>query len=62
MTSPCKDCTRRKVGCHNVETCPDWAVHVERTKARYAARKEKMETMDSIEDSVRRRGGKLSQR
>lgn len=36
--SPCKDCTRRKVGCHNVETCKDWKKYVEALRAERAER------------------------
>lgn len=34
MIVPCKDCTRRRVGCHNVNTCEDWRAHVETEKKR----------------------------
>lgn len=36
--SPCpKECPKRKVGCHNVETCENWAAHVARKKAQRQA-------------------------
>lgn len=52
MTSPCKDCKRRKVGCHNVETCKVWAAYVEANKAhllaRYAAKEEREDVMKHL--------------
>lgn len=33
-----KDCPRRKVGCHNVNTCPEWAEHVRRQQERQRAK------------------------
>ena len=36
-----KDCPNRRVDCHNVETCENWAKQVEENKARLKARHEK---------------------
>ena len=38
--SPCKDCTRRFYGCHNVKLCKPWAEYVAKKKAEKAARDE----------------------
>ena len=40
MTSPCKDCQRRTLGCHNEDECPDWKAYMELKERVYAARKE----------------------
>lgn len=49
MTSPCKDCQRRTLGCHNVDECQDWKAYVELKKRVYAARKEVSEQGDDFE-------------
>lgn len=36
--SCCYKCGRRKPGCHDVETCPDWAKEVEKRRADKEAR------------------------
>lgn len=36
-----KDCPRRKVGCHNVETCENWRKQVEENRKRLMERDEK---------------------
>lgn len=38
--SCCHGCTKRKVGCHDVKKCPDWAKEVEARKADRAAKAE----------------------
>lgn len=55
MKSPCKDCKRRKIGCHNVEKCKDWAMYVEYKKARQDAQPI---MMNWDEHNRRRRGVK----
>ena len=30
IEAPCRDCKRRKVGCHNEETCPEWKEYREK--------------------------------
>lgn len=47
--SPCRDCTRRAPGCHNVETCEDWREWV---KARDAWRAHKKKEVDYRNASV----------
>lgn len=32
------DCPKRRVGCHNVETCEKWAAHVEERRKEYERR------------------------
>lgn len=34
----CRGCAKRKPGCHNVRTCPDWAQEVERRRKEKEAR------------------------
>lgn len=38
--SPCKDCKRRKQGCHDVKKCKAWAGYVEQKKKEWAVREE----------------------
>lgn len=51
MTSPCKDCKRRKVGCHNTETCVGWAEYVEANKTRLLAQFEAKEEYEDRKQS-----------
>lgn len=45
--SPCMDCKRRKVGCHDVKKCKAWAEYVDKKKAAQAAAVERsMERFD----------------
>lgn len=32
MNSPCMECKRRSLGCHNVNTCKPWAEYQERVR------------------------------
>ena len=41
--APCKDCTERHLGCHDVERCEKWAAYVEKKKAAKAAMDEEAE-------------------
>lgn len=62
MTSPCKDCERRTLGCHNVDTCDKWRDYVE---ARKKASDQKAETVRQCNDwerHLRRHGCKLPRR
>jgi len=34
----CIGCSKRQVGCHNIQTCPAWAEHEAAKPAMYAAR------------------------
>lgn len=54
MTSPCKDCKRRKVGCHNVKTCKAWAKYVA-SKEKRKAQKDTGYTAQDWENHLRRR-------
>lgn len=62
--SPCKECKRRKTGCHNVETCAKWREYVELMKKKRAAAAEKRDAHMDWEEHLRRRGRKneLNQR
>ena len=42
------DCPKRRVGCHNVETCEKWAEHVEKRRKEYERRKELAEGRERI--------------
>lgn len=48
-----KDCPRRKVGCHNVNTCEIWAAQVEALQVKRAA---KAEERQKCSDIMRSRG------
>lgn len=39
--SPCKDCKRRKLGCHDSKKCKAWAEYVQTKKAARAAAEER---------------------
>ena len=58
MKSPCKECQRRTLGCHNVDTCTEWRDYVETKKKAYAA---KMETAKQGNDWIQhmRRHGRM---
>ena len=49
MTSPCKDCQRRTLGCHNVDVCQEWKAYVEARKIAYAAKRAVAEQGDDFE-------------
>lgn len=56
MKSPCKDCARRKVGCHNVDTCREWREYVEANQAAQARRRDNTEKGSNWQEHLRRRG------
>ena len=56
MDSPCKGCTKRKIGCHNVETCKPWRAYVEINKARLDAKNEAHEEFAAVKAHLRRHG------
>ena len=62
MTSPCQNCKRRKVGCHNVDSCKAWRDYVE--KVRMAKEKRLEDSMGSEDycQHIKRHGGTLSER
>ena len=60
MTSPCKDCKRRKVGCHNVEKCKEWSEYVQMNQARLAAKYEAHEETEDIKRHMRRHGHRIT--
>ncbi len=62
MKSPCKDCARRKVGCHNVDTCPAWQEYVKDVQAAKAMRDEYRMEQESRNAHLKRRGCPMSMR
>lgn len=56
MDGPCKDCARRKVGCHNVDTCPEWRMHVQRVQEARNRRDEYREEQVTRTEHLKRRG------
>lgn len=42
-TSPCKDCERRSVGCHNGSVCAAWAEFEQQVKAEREAANARLE-------------------
>jgi len=62
MLSPCKDCERRKVGCHNVDTCPEWRLYVESVQKAKVRRDEYREEQCARTSHLRRRGCKPAMR
>ena len=59
MKSPCKECTRRKLGCHNVDTCPQWREYVENNQKAKAIRSETAMQGCDWERHLRRHGQKV---
>lgn len=47
--NPCKDCERRRVGCH--AECEDYKKYAENNQETYRKRKEHREIIDAIADS-----------
>lgn len=64
MNSPCKECKRRKPGCHNVNTCEKWRQYVELMQKKRADTAQNREVSMDWEQHLRRRGRKneLSQK
>lgn len=60
MTSPCKDCQRRTLGCHNADTCPEWQKYEEAKLVKYAVKKELGDQCFDFERHQRRHGHKLT--
>lgn len=52
--SPCYGCERRHPGCHNVETCEDWAKQEAEKERRMAAEQKHRELNNYKADSIRR--------
>ena len=47
MNAPCHNCDRRRVGCHNAQTCPEWAAFEKRRdELREKIRQENMVNTD----------------
>jgi hypothetical protein len=62
MKSPCKDCERRKVGCHNVDTCPQWLAFVQSNQEAKVRRDEYLEEQNARTSHLKRRGYKPGMR
>ena len=62
MTSPCMNCQRRKLGCHNVDTCQEWKAHEEAKKKEYAERIDYADGGYDYEQHQKRHGRKLPRR
>ena len=58
MRSPCKECPRRKVGCHNVDTCEEWREFVKATQEANERRDEYRREQQIREGHLMRRGYK----
>ena len=56
MLSPCKNCERRKVGCHNVDTCPEWLEYVKTKQEAKAKRDDYREEQATRTAHLKRRG------
>jgi len=56
MKSPCKDCPGRKVGCHNVDTCPEWREYVKTNQEAKARRDDYREEQETRISHLKRRG------
>lgn len=59
MKSPCKDCQRRTLGCHNVDTCPEWRGYVENNERLKALKSETARQGIDWEQHLRRHGCKV---
>lgn len=55
MNSPCKDCKRRKIGCHDVEKCNAWREHVEAQRNRLKQMAEEKNSHMNWDEHLRRR-------
>lgn len=62
MKSPCKECPRRKVGCHNVDTCDEWREYVKTNQEANERRDEYRMEQTIREGHLKRRGYKPAMR
>lgn len=53
---PCKDCPRRKIGCHDVDICQPWREYTEAKQAVKAKMEEQAEKTDDWYRHLMRRG------
>lgn len=58
MTSPCKGCQRRTLGCHNMDTCQEWHEYVEVRKKATALKAEAVNESKDIRLHLQRHGYK----
>lgn len=59
MTSPCKGCQERTLGCHDVEVCQKWREYVEIRKKAHQAKMEIHQDNRDWEQHLRRHGYKF---
>lgn len=59
MTSPCKDCQRRRIGCHNVDECREWREFTEAKEKLNALKSENSKHSNDWEQHLRRHGVKI---
>lgn len=62
MKSPCKECERRKVGCHNVDTCAQWREFVQYNREANDGRNEYRMEQEIRAGHLKRRGYKPGMR
>ena len=62
MDGPCKGCERRKVGCHNVDTCERWREYVIAQREVKARREEIRMEQEARTEHLKRRGYKPAMR
>ena len=62
MDGPCKGCERRKVGCHNVDTCERWREYVKAQREVKARREEFRMEQEVRTEHLKRRGYKPAMR
>ena len=62
MTSPCKGCQKRTLGCHDVNTCEKWREYVEEQKKVIALKREITDGGNDWERHQRRHGRKVPRR
>lgn len=62
MTSPCKGCQKRTLGCHDEKTCKEWRKYMEAKNKANALRREISEMGIDWEQHERRHGRKVPRR
>jgi hypothetical protein len=52
--SPCKNCTKRRLGCHSPDVCAEWGVFVAESEAIYEARRKQSEIHAYLSEKSRK--------
>lgn len=64
IDSPCKDCKRRKLGCHDSNKCKDWAEYViackKKREENMARKEERFQEKKDAMTHLKRHGVKLN--